>query len=75
MQHPLTAAGPAVGGPAYELVYRSGLGQLYQGDCVPFLAQLPDSSLDMVFADPPFNLGKDYGRGVADDRQAEEYLA
>ena len=28
----------------------------------------------MVFADPPFNLGKDYGRGISDDMKAEEYL-
>jgi site-specific DNA-methyltransferase (adenine-specific) len=28
----------------------------------------------MVFADPPFNLRKDYGPGVADDMRDEEYL-
>ncbi len=75
MQHPSSATGPEAAMSGYQLVYRTGLGQLYQGDCVPFLAQLPESCLDMVFADPPFNLGKDYGAGISDDRQAEEYLA
>ncbi|MEK9177615.1 MAG: site-specific DNA-methyltransferase [Patescibacteria group bacterium] len=29
---------------------------LYLGDCIRILAQLPDNSIDMVFADPPYNL-------------------
>jgi len=28
----------------------------------------------MVFADPPFNLGKKYGEGISDALQADEYL-
>lgn len=29
---------------------------LYYSDCLPILEQLPDSSIDMIFADPPYNL-------------------
>jgi site-specific DNA-methyltransferase (adenine-specific) len=58
----------------HKLVYQTDLGQLYQGDCLPFLASLPDSSVDMVFADPPFNLGKNYGKGITDQLKADEYL-
>jgi len=29
---------------------------LYQGDCREILKQLPDNSIDMVFADPPYFL-------------------
>lgn len=29
---------------------------LYQGDCLDILNQLPDNSVDMIFADPPYNL-------------------
>ena len=32
---------------------------LYQGDCVGVLAQLPPESVDMIFADPPYNLSND----------------
>jgi site-specific DNA-methyltransferase (adenine-specific) len=55
-------------------VYQSNYGILYQGDCLDFLKALPDACIDVIFADPPFNLGKDYGKGVNDQRQSEEYL-
>ena len=29
---------------------------LYLGDCVRILSQLPENSVDMIFADPPYNL-------------------
>src|SRR5690349_3383150 len=28
--------------------------RLYQGHCLPILAQIPESSVDLVFADPPY---------------------
>ena len=31
--------------------------QVYQGDCVEGLARLGEGSIDLVFADPPFNIG------------------
>ncbi|MEC4817653.1 MAG: site-specific DNA-methyltransferase [Scytonema sp. PMC 1069.18] len=55
-------------------VYQSDYGILYQGDCLLFLNALPDNCVDIVFADPPFNLGKDYGKGVNDQMQSAEYL-
>jgi site-specific DNA-methyltransferase (adenine-specific) len=30
------------------------------GDCIEHMADLPESSVDLVFADPPFNIGYDY---------------
>ncbi len=60
-----------------ELVeaHQSDYGILYQGDCLKFLNSLPDACIDVVFADPPFNLGKDYGKGVDDNCPSQEYLA
>jgi|SRR3989344_2755947 len=29
---------------------------LYLGDCIRILSQLPENSIDMIFADPPYNL-------------------
>jgi modification methylase len=29
---------------------------ILQGDCVTEMARLPDKSVDMIFADPPYNL-------------------
>jgi modification methylase len=32
------------------------LGQILQEDCIAAMARLPEGSIDMVFADPPYNL-------------------
>lgn len=32
------------------------------------------NSIDTIFADPPFNLGKEYGHRVNDNREEEDYL-
>ncbi|HLJ54204.1 MAG TPA: DNA methyltransferase [Chthonomonadaceae bacterium] len=32
------------------------LGKILQGDCVELLAGLPERSVDLIFADPPYNL-------------------
>lgn len=50
-------------------------GLLYPTDCFNLFAALRDESIDCVFADPPFNLGKDYGAGaVRDALERREYL-
>lgn len=32
------------------------LGQILDGDCIAAMRSLPDASIDMIFADPPYNL-------------------
>jgi site-specific DNA-methyltransferase (adenine-specific) len=58
-----------------EPVFRSGFGELYQGDCLDLLKRIDAGSIDLIFADPPFNLGKNYGKKINDLRGEEEYLA
>ncbi len=44
------------------------------GDCVEKMKSMDDFSIDLVIADPPYNVGKDYGNGS--DRQAfDDYMA
>lgn len=38
--------------------------QLICGDALEFMSDLPESSIDLVVADPPYNLGKDYGNNT-----------
>ena len=46
---------------------------IFQGDCVKVLAQIEAGSVDLAFADPPFNIGYEYD--VYQDRRSdEEYL-
>ncbi len=42
---------------------------VHQGDAVEILRQYPDESVDLVFADPPYNLDKDYT--IYDDERAD----
>jgi site-specific DNA-methyltransferase (adenine-specific) len=55
-------------------VYQTKLGRLYQADCFEILSGMADGTVDLVFADPPFNLGKDYGKGVNDSLADGHYL-
>lgn len=49
------------------------LDEVMTGDCVEVLAKLPAECADLVFADPPFNIGYQYD--VYDDRRAKaDYL-
>lgn len=48
--------------------------EIIQGDCIQGLAKMPEASVDLVFADPPFNIGYKYD--VYEDRKTtDEYLA
>src|SRR4051812_18281586 len=47
---------------------------VFVGDCRAVLASLPAGSVDLVFADPPFNWDVQYGEWD-DARPREEYLA
>ena len=53
----------------------TGLGRLYRADCLSVLPEIRSATVDLVFADPPFNLGKEYGPRVDDTRPAAAYLA
>jgi site-specific DNA-methyltransferase (adenine-specific) len=41
-------------------MFQTDLGQLYEGDCLTIMPSLEAGSVDLLFADPPFNLGKTY---------------
>jgi len=50
-------------------------GAVYKGDCMSLFASIRDGCIDTVFADPPFNLGKDYGNGAhQDELDSADYL-
>jgi site-specific DNA-methyltransferase (adenine-specific) len=52
----------------------TALGNLYQADATGLMQQLPGESVDLFFADPPFNLKKDYGKAVDDALSQSQYL-
>ena len=50
-------------------------GVLFGEDCLRVLPEIQDGVIDCVFADPPFNLGKNYGNGFDDDVSESVYFA
>lgn len=44
-----------------------------EGDALVELSSLNDESVDLIIADPPYNLGKDYGNNN-DRKSKDEYL-
>ena len=42
----------------FQLQYKHSNGQLYQGDSIAWLLSVESESVDLIFADPPYNLNK-----------------
>lgn len=65
---------PAPPKPAYVISGRGPSGALYVGDALAMMPRLTRAGMagtvDLFFADPPFNIGHDYGDGF-NDRQTE----
>src|SRR4051794_5485097 len=47
---------------------------ILHADALDHMRSLSSQSVDLVIADPPYNLGKDYGNN-SDSREADDYLA
>ncbi len=47
------------------------LNTIHHGDCIEFMQRIPAGSIDLAFADPPFNIGYEYD--VYDDRREREH--
>src|SRR5882672_3052331 len=48
--------------------FRTELGSLFVGDCLPILKSLPDNSLDLVITSPPYDQQPKYKNGEKYDR-------
>ena len=49
------------------------LNQIYNQDCISYMKTIPDNSINLIIADPPYNIGKDYNNN-SDKQSNEEYL-
>ena len=50
------------------------IGKIHQGDCLELMRQIEAGTIDLVFADPPFNIGYEYDE-YHDRQDDDEYLA
>ena len=55
--------------------FQTNRGVLFSGDCLKILPEIESESVDTVFADPPFNIGKTYGAKYNDNIPDDRYLA
>lgn len=46
---------------------------ILKNDCIKGMKQLPNESTDIVIADPPYNIGKDFGNN-SDKQKMDDYL-
>ncbi|MDN3580945.1 DNA-methyltransferase [Mucilaginibacter flavus] len=58
----------------HEQVFTTSLGQLFEGDCLSLMPTIESGSVDLVFADPPFNLDKLYPSNMDDNIASSEYI-
>jgi len=57
-----------------KLVFSSAEGILFQGDALALMSKMEPDTVDLVFADPPFNLGKRYeSEAFTDTLETEIY--
>jgi site-specific DNA-methyltransferase (adenine-specific) len=47
--------------------------EVFKADCLEILPTLADNSAQIILADPPYNIGKDFGNG-SDKQPMDEYL-
>lgn len=57
-----------------SLELETDFGSLYRGRCEDLLAEMQSESVDLVFADPPFNLSKLYKSQIDDNLREDLYL-
>jgi DNA modification methylase/predicted GIY-YIG superfamily endonuclease len=49
------------------------IGKIHQGNCLELMQQIDTGSIDLVFADPPFNIGYEYDE-YHDRHEDDDYL-
>lgn len=47
---------------------------IFHGDALEVLSQIPDESVDLIFVDPPYNIGKDFAGRKDKWKTDEDYL-
>lgn len=55
-------------------VFSNSNGSIYLGDALEILKQIPDESVDLVFVDPPYNIGKNFAGRIDKWKTDKDYL-
>jgi site-specific DNA-methyltransferase (adenine-specific) len=49
--------------------------KIIQGDCINELKSIENNSIDLIFADPPYNIGKNFNGFIDKWDSEEDYLS
>jgi site-specific DNA-methyltransferase (adenine-specific) len=49
------------------------IGKIHQGDCIELMQRIDSGTIDLVFADPPFNIGYEYDQ-YHDRQEDDDYI-
>lgn len=61
--------------PTKRFKYKTnGVSTIFHEDCVEVLKSIKDNSIDLIFADPPYNIGKDFGNNSDKWDSVTKYL-
>jgi adenine-specific DNA-methyltransferase len=55
-------------------IYENSLTKIYQGECNVILNEIEDETIDLIFADPPYNIGKKFGKFEDKWNSEKEYI-
>ncbi|GGC08964.1 methyltransferase [Marinobacterium zhoushanense] len=53
--------------------FSDGTNKVVHGEALSYLKSIPDNSVDLIFADPPYNIGKDFD-GLTENWDEEHFL-
>jgi site-specific DNA-methyltransferase (adenine-specific)/adenine-specific DNA-methyltransferase len=54
-------------------IYKNKNHTIYNGDVFECFSKIKDKSIDLIFADPPYNIGKDFD-GLIDKKNEQDFL-
>ncbi|REJ75511.1 MAG: site-specific DNA-methyltransferase [Acidobacteria bacterium] len=59
--------------PRQKAPVKDVVDRIFQGDSVEVLQRLPEASFDLLFADPPYNISKSFGKRTFRPKDQDEY--
>jgi site-specific DNA-methyltransferase (adenine-specific)/adenine-specific DNA-methyltransferase len=58
---------------SYEKIFENTAHKIIHGDSLEVLSSMPSESIELIFADPPYNIGKDFD-GLKENWRQEDFL-
>jgi site-specific DNA-methyltransferase (adenine-specific) len=57
-----------------ELLLYNIINKIICGDCIKLAKEIPDKSINLIITSPPYYKQRDYGLGMGNENEFEEYI-